>query len=130
VCFDDPQTFTTRCVAQPGDIPCPQPFDTNRLVVYGGVSDTRSCSACACAPNVTCGDLTLFACSNCAGSGSDLAVVPLAGCAATDEWCSGFDVFGTVRAYEQAITVGSCIPSGGLEGGALTPSSATTICCE
>src|SRR5262249_16946061 len=122
------------CVARPGVWSCPSTYPTSH-VYYHGATDTRGCSDCACeAPvDATCG----------AGARATYAQPDAPGGGATYDHpdCTGGEKkwttptsctalgseYGTSKPVEPRG--GRCVAKGGAPIGALTPTTATTVCC-
>jgi hypothetical protein len=126
ICLPDPgagRDVHGPCVFQSGAVqPCPPGFDDPH-VLYGGVNDTRACSACGCGGE-SCGMFALqFELGDvvCGGNVNTPAVAP-------DQCATLSDIQGGqngVRWNAQPV----CAPFGGAPIGGVTPTNATTFCC-
>ncbi|HEY1694927.1 MAG TPA: hypothetical protein VGG39_22310 [Polyangiaceae bacterium] len=118
------------CVYRAGDLACPTGTYQTKHTVYGGVSDTRSCSPCACgaASGATCSGGTVDyspTSTTCASAGS--LAVPTSchdlGPLATAQ-------YGIELGTQPTLSNSVCTPSGGNPTGAATGTNATTVCCQ
>jgi hypothetical protein len=126
-----PSGFRT-CILQQGDVACPTDVMsayTEHHTFYGGVSDLRSCSACACgAPSGSgcAASVSLYTDGACA----DLLVSATAG--AAGPVCAGVppgSALGSESAAPPSYTPGACAPAGGIQAGGLSPVLPATLCC-
>lgn len=96
----------TACVVGPGDAGCPPGYST-RSTPGTGVSDTRDCSACACAAvpsGTTCDNATLSFWSNSSCSGPAFETVPVdGGCEGT-----GGAAYGSFQYSADAVGTATC----------------------
>ena len=125
VCLPGAASNLRYCVYQSGDVPCPSgsAYTTPQLV-YGGVSDDRSCTACTCgAPGGQCSGGTYTE-----GKGCPLgANVPL-----PTPCTSTFMLLSAIPAAvvtPPTLQPGSCARNGGTPTGSATESSPITVCC-
>lgn len=113
----------TVCVAQEGDVECPEGFEEKTLV-YGGADDTRGCSECTCGAvtGTTCeGTMTSHGSSAC---NTALATADVPGCV------SWLPTAGTTHVqFELEAAGGSCEAAGGEPTGTAVPSGVRTVCC-
>lgn len=114
------------CVAQPANATCPLGWGA-RHFAFGSYEDTRSCTACACTPQVTCsgGAYAVYDDNDCATGANSIG----------DMSChdaSGELDFGTwsIRLTAGAAAGGQCVASGGEPTGALTTENPVTFCCQ
>jgi len=117
------------CIYHEGDVACPSSY-TDKHVVYAGVDDQRTCSACACgAPGggACTAALSVFkdgVCSVALLSAPISSAIP-----------SCFDLapaglpLGSKTVTALAYQAGNCMPSGGEPSGALLAADASTFCC-
>lgn len=119
VCIPRAAAPAPACVVRVGDVACPAGYGT-RQVFYGGVDDTRGCSACACRfQSAGCSvAFTAFTQANCAGTGTALTI--------------GTCYTGDPASYRitHTVTSPSCAANGtSSPSGAATPTMASTVCC-
>jgi hypothetical protein len=124
-----PEGFSV-CVRQEGDVDCPEGWP-DRRIFYKSVTDTRSCSPCACSDpaGATCvvkadvfGDST---CSSVRGTVVLLSSVPEGGCVDLPPGTA----LGSKKAEVLAYQAGACAHSGGDLIGAVTREGPSTFCC-
>ncbi len=106
-----------------GDVACPAGAYSAPQVVFAGVDDQRTCSACGCEgpQSVTCtGTSTVYTQPSCDGTSYVVA---------HDNLCASFpmDVRGVI--FSVVASGGSCQETGGAATGSATATSPTTICC-
>lgn len=116
---------------------CPDGWTGTELVRYAAVKDTRGCEKCTCKPDWTAVpvDASISECGNdaqCSTANSQM----VANYNPAGNSCSGsVQYFGSSdkedRYYRVEVTPGAatCPTTQGVETGAVTPSSPTTICC-
>ena len=115
----------TLCIEQPGNVPaCPTVAYTSRSVVFGGLNDTRGCSACTCGPvtGASCsGSVTEFAQSD-TGCTTGQTIYALG---------QSCDPVQQPSSLELAMTSsgGSCAPSPVVATGSAVPTQPMTFCC-
>lgn len=116
------------CIYQVGEQACPADYSIP-IVTYKKPIDTRACSACTCAPNVTgCtpGSYQFFHDGLCALGGPNLS----------NPACTKFDVTPTVgwgwRRTNAPAGIGTCTAGGGVGSGEAKgdPGQAITYCCK
>ena len=118
------------CVYHEGDVSCPDSYP-EKHVVYAGVDDQRTCSACACGAPVggACtAALSVFKDGAC--SVPLLGGLPISslGSSCVDLLPAGLPL-GSKTITALAYQAGNCIPSGGEPSGALLAAEASTFCC-
>jgi hypothetical protein len=132
LCAPDGPFNGSYCVTREGAHDCPSGSYSERRVFFGGVEDTRDCSACACDrdcdytvelfpdADTTCGgaaSATLsIASPNEAEEASNCAVAPVG-------------TGGTLRAAFSVTGGGTCSASGGEPVGSATGADPITFCC-
>jgi hypothetical protein len=121
----------TRCVYSAGAQACPGDYPNASTTTYGGVSDTRSCSACACgAPTgLSCTQPTLTMWSGTVCMMLQLQSIPADGLC--HQLVNG-GMNNTQSAEASSFSLqgnGSCAASGGTAQGSLTPTQPSTVCC-
>jgi hypothetical protein len=114
------------CIYQDGDKICPAPYAQQKIVIYSGFTDSRSCSACGCGvPQAKC-------------AGGMVTISPNMGCTQgvpntvpTD--CVDDGISPTNPYYAQVTVAptatGMCQAFGGSSFGSATPTGPTTVCC-
>lgn len=117
------------CIYQVGEKACPAEYSIP-IVTYKKAIDTRTCSACACAANVTgCtpGSYQFFHDGLCLIGGPNLS----------SSTCSNFTVVPSLGFWGWKRTnapagIGTCAPSGGVGSGEAKgdPGQAITYCCK
>jgi len=118
------------CIHHEGDVACPSSY-SDKHVVYAGVDDQRTCSACACGAPVggTCtAALSVFKDGVCS--------VPLFGTfpisslksSCVDLVPAGLPL-GSKTVTALAYQAGNCMPSGGEPSGTVEAAFASTFCC-
>jgi hypothetical protein len=116
------------CIYQVGEQTCPAPYSIP-IITYKKPKDTRACSACTCAPNVTgctLGSYQFF---------SD-AVCLLGGANVSTQTCSSFNVVPTIgwgwQRTNAPVGIGTCAALGGVGSGEAKgdPAQAITYCCK
>ena len=120
-------TSFSSCIASQGDNACPAgtPF-INRLVEYGGVTDTRGCAACTCTPpaQVSCdGTIDSFLNGNCTSSPEGQWST------AQLNTCMGANVGSSVQYTATAPSGSSCTASTPTSTGTAAPDNPMTFCC-
>ena len=110
-----------HCVYKDGEEPgCPLDYP-NKTILYRGVNDTRSCSACNCgAPSgITCPTvISTFSNFDCSGAAYALAA----------GGCDNGDYFAGAK-FMNAPVGGTCQSVGGQPSGSVSPALPLTICC-
>lgn len=132
LCIADPQAGLgfRACIFHDGDVECPSstPY-LEKHVLYGGVDDTRACSACTCeAPAGS----TCAATVTVAGDGACSAALVTANLTAQGPDCHDLPpgtALGSKSATAPVYTAGTCTPGGGQPSGAATPKTPATYCC-
>lgn len=111
------------CVYQTGELACPAADYTVKHVLYQGISDSRSCTTCACdkATKADCTTFTtkFFAAASCMGTSNGSAVQPT---------CAAIPYQGSALFQATAPTI-ACPHSGGEPSGGCTGTQPTTVCC-
>ncbi len=112
--------YPRLCIARAGARSCPAAF-AQRLELYTGWSDDRSCSACRCdAENAECeGELLWGGCD----SGSIVAVP-------VHQPCNNAAYSSLGRWKPAGVTADCAISGGGLVEGTASPTGHTTVCCR
>lgn len=114
----------TLCVHREGGGGCSAagPY-TIALEVYGGVDDTRACTACSCAEptGVTCGGSTTLYRNNDGCSGPSTTVDH-------DGTCTAATDFQSIRSTLEPAG-GACAPAGGEPEGTAAAVDLVTVCC-
>jgi hypothetical protein len=118
------------CIYHEGDVACPSSY-ADKHVVYAGVDDQRTCSACACgAPGGgTCtAALSVFKDGAC--TAALLGSLPISSLKSScvDLVPAGLPL-GSKTVTALAYQAGNCMPSGGEPQGALLAADASTFCC-
>jgi hypothetical protein len=122
---------SSLCIAQVGNVPCPNSDYPNRSVSFGGLGDGRHCAACSCGP-VTGSTCTGYVDVTPAATGT---ATPCSGNYTRyllPQSCTG----GIQQPGDLRATVtpqpGSCAPTTGTPAplGTVTPSAPTTFCCQ
>jgi hypothetical protein len=117
------------CIYHEGDVACPSSY-ADKHVVYAGVDDQRTCSACACgAPGggACTAALSVFKDGVCS--------VPLLSDPISSLKSACFDLvpaglpLGSKTVTALAYQAGNCMPSGGEPQGALLAAESSTFCC-
>ncbi|MBM4359269.1 MAG: hypothetical protein FJ096_14300, partial [Deltaproteobacteria bacterium] len=132
-----PQGFAPgTCIAQAGDVPCPDPGYPLRQVYHRNVDDTRTCTDCDCTPplGMTCsGSMSLGTDGQCSADITTLSTVGQ--CAPLDPDPTPPpqpSVYQTLRSvvYNSGVSVGgSCSPIPSVAVGAAVPVDPITVCC-
>jgi hypothetical protein len=117
------------CIYREGSHACPSGPYSERTVYAEDVTDTRTCSACACgSPTGTCSGSVAFTYANGAGTtcGDDFLETT-----ASFESCVDIDaVRGTLGVSAAPATPsGSCTATGGAVQGSVSVSGEVTVCC-
>jgi hypothetical protein len=129
VCAPAAEPGFAQCLVQKGDNACPDRY-TDRHVLYGGFSDTRECTPCACSAPVggTCtAQLSVFKDNACSTLSS------INGLSSTGPTC--FDILpsgqtlGSKLAEAPVYAPGVCQASGGEPMGQVLPEGPSTYCC-
>jgi hypothetical protein len=121
VCLPSPGTFGT-CVSQTGSVACPTGYPTQHTIGTQ-ISDTRSCTACACAFDAgSCaGTLTLWSDTGC--SNNSTAITANGNCTNVGNH--------TWRGYSYVpSTTASCAGTGSAPDGGVAFTDVTTVCCK
>ena len=120
------------CIYQAGVAPCPATAFTHQHILYGGVSDLRSCTACSCGGpgGGSCQATVQFfsapAVNTCTGLVATLAVTTSAGA------CANLVGNPNVQSHSATFSTpvgGSCGVSGGLPSGTAVGTNPVTFCC-
>jgi hypothetical protein len=132
VCVPSPSTPFRLCIVEPASSViggCPAPYDamTVPVIVDTGITDTRSCSDCACGdPAGTCTGGTLVLTPNAISCGSGITSPNPAPCAIDG-------IPGSVALYTKLLNAptpaGTCQPQGGQPTGSAMGSSPLAVCC-
>ena len=129
VCAPAAEPGFAQCLVRDGDNACPDRY-TDRHVLYGGFSDTRECTPCACSAPVgsTCKAFVSVwedgACSSPGGSNP----IDATKSACFDILPSG-QALGSKLATVPVYSPGVCQASGGEPMGAAVPEEPSTYCC-
>lgn len=121
----------SQCLVRDGDKECPDPY-TVRHVFYDDLTDTRSCSPCACGAPLGSNCTTLVSIFK-DGACSSSALVVSFPVDATDTAC--FDILpvgpalGSKLASAPVYAPGVCQASGGDPSGEAAPAEPATFCC-
>jgi hypothetical protein len=121
----------TRCVYSPGTQPCPAGYANPSTTAYGGVNDTRGCTACSCggAAGLSCSQPTVTLWTDSVCSQQQLSTIPADGsCAQLGGGGNMIPKGGEASAFGLQ-GVGSCPAGGGAPQGSVTPAKPTTVCC-
>jgi hypothetical protein len=130
ICAPATEPGFAQCLVRDGDRECPAPYYTVKHVFYGGLTDTRDCTPCACGAPLgsTCtafvSAFTDGACSSPVVAGT----VDATGSACHDIFPSG-QALGSKSATEPVYAPGVCQVSGGEPTGEAVPADPSTYCC-
>ena len=130
VCVSSAAGFTA-CIAHEGDVACPAGYSPymEKHVFYGGVDDTRSCSACTCgAPAGGACSALVSVYSDAACSALVLADTITSAAASCSDVPAGV-ALGSKAATPATYLPGACQAGGGVASGAATASMPETFCC-
>ena len=126
--FVAPPEFTI-CLFHTSDVSCPDTYPEKHLV-YDGIDDQRTCSACACsapAGSSCTASLNVFKDSACSMP-LLTSTVGSSGAACVDLVLAGLPL-GSKTITNLAYQPGSCVPSGGEPSGTVEPAGPATFCC-
>ncbi|MFO0568769.1 MAG: hypothetical protein U0263_24110 [Polyangiaceae bacterium] len=112
------------CIWRQGQFDCiPGVYPNKRSTLFQSFSDTRDCSACACAPSTdsTCSMSVLgYPKGDCGGQITKTIEAGV---------CTDPGPSAAVR-LDASPTPGTCTPSGGSPVGTVTPTEPITVCCR
>lgn len=115
----------TLCISQAGDFSCPAQGYTSKQLFYGGVDDSRDCSAC------TCGGLSGASCA--ASFVAFLTSDGSCGGGTGDSYAAPFTCNPVTQPADFRLTLtpqnGSCGANPVTSTGTATPTGPTTFCC-
>jgi hypothetical protein len=133
-CVTRPPPGFRLCLFRSGDIPeipCPEPYDDDRYVVYVAWTDTRGCSPCECGDpeGAECeAAISVFKDETC---GTPFGSFPVSN--ATTETCFGLPPGSGLGSKDGSFLInepGACAPTGGEPIGEVTPIVPMTLCCD
>ena len=129
VCAWSAEASHKLCVWQKGDTTCPASPSVyaEKHVYYGGIDDTRTCSACACgaAAAGSCGAVGVYAPGACT---SLVIEAPSGTCTAFPAAVpTGTEI--PLLWLPDRVTGRACAASGGAPSGSAAPADPTTFCC-
>jgi hypothetical protein len=130
VCAPPAASSFQICIYQAGDQSCPSTSYTNKQLVYGGISDTRTCTDCSCgSPDGACkgGDALVNGSNPPCGIGGSTIALHSGSCAGVA--VSLLSLSGEVTTAPKLDDAGSCAPDGGAPTGSATPTTPITVCC-
>lgn len=119
-CAPTPGAGTSTCIRQAGQVACPAGPYSVQKIFFGGMDDTRACSACSCNATCTGGSTAVYAETACADQ-LDTTGPNLCDSLPTNTLNGSAKV-------NTAPTFG-CSATGGAVSGALTGKDPTTFCC-
>ena len=131
-CVDGPATpfGAQSCVYTQGDVACPSAYSGYRGVVYQGVTDTRSCSACGASygDQGCTGSIIGNSATDCSGTAEGSYRWGQNWTASSAVYCTGA---GQGVSYDMSVVSPSCNVSGGQPTGAIAADTTTalTVCC-
>jgi hypothetical protein len=123
-CVAEPGDDTKLCVYREGEHDCPGNKFEQRQLYYREVTDTRSCSACACSgPNCsyTC---SVFNADDTSCASPIIKLTSAEQCVQVNPSADKLRVGATIEGD------GACKASGGESGGGVSGSRPVTVCCE
>jgi hypothetical protein len=134
-CTDHGQTCVSAiaphfrmCIYSAGDQACPDTYP-NKVLVYGGFSDTRACTACACGTpsgNKCTASLAVFSDGACSIPES---LDPIASDAPYCHDLPAGTALGSKTVIGLTYQPGTCTASGGQPTGSVDPVNPSTFCC-
>jgi hypothetical protein len=130
VCAPGVAPGLARCIHQSGDVACPSGWPERHLF-FGDAEDSRGCSPCGCGlptGSLCTGLLSVYTDGSCTSLLTSVSV------ASSAPSCVVFQPAGEAVGSKALTLVdyqpGVCLATGGEPVGSVTPTDATTFCCQ